>query len=83
MNQITITFCSKPDQEEFARQFHKAQEYAGKGRQLGQLGLAIMLKTIERAKTIETGNPGLNALAEAARNTVELYKPITTTKKKL
>lgn len=50
--QITITFASDADQAEAWKQIAKAREYAYRDRQLGALGLAMLLKTLERAKSI-------------------------------
>ena len=52
MNQITITFSSEADHDTARRQIAKAKAYAYRGGQLGPLGCALLLKTIERATDI-------------------------------
>jgi hypothetical protein len=56
MNKITITFASAADYETARRQIDKARAYQARGSQLGALGCALLLRTLERATDISSTN---------------------------
>lgn len=55
MNSITITFASQADHDQALRQIEKAKAYAYKDSQLGAIGCALLIRTLERA-TITSNN---------------------------
>lgn len=53
-HQITITFASSADLDTARRQIDKLRDYARRGNQLGAIGCALLLNTLERATDIKT-----------------------------
>lgn len=53
-HQLTITFASDEDFATALNQITKARAYAYRGNQLGTLGIALLLRTLERATDIKT-----------------------------
>lgn len=75
MNQITITFASDADHDTARRQIDKARAYSYRGSQLGALGCALLLRTIERATKIETTHHKAAQAAEPRKEKSKWKKP--------